>query len=103
VEKVSAETVSVDKTELTFTQKDESKELKISCESKWYLEADGIEYYYGSNMADFKDFIITPASGEGKTQITITLNNEPSASYNADLKIVEGDNHVIVKLKVVVN
>ncbi|MDR1603155.1 MAG: hypothetical protein LBS42_12120, partial [Tannerella sp.] len=63
------EELSVDKTELTFTQKDENKEFTVSCNGmdEWHLEAEGLERYFGGNMADVKDFTVDPASGKGKT------------------------------------
>jgi hypothetical protein len=101
IEKADDEKLSVDKTELSFMQKDESKNFYVSIDDtkEWYLEADGLERYFGPNMADVRDFTIEPVSGKGKTEISVTLRNEPAESYIVDLKIVETNNQVIVKLR----
>ncbi|MDR3266413.1 MAG: hypothetical protein LBT24_02460 [Tannerella sp.] len=106
VEKVSDdEKMSVDKTELTFTQKGENKEFNVSCDGteEWHLEADGLERYIGPNMADVKDFTIEPVSGMGKTKVSVTLNSELTGSYVVDLKVVGKNNQEVVKLKANVN
>ena len=97
----SEEKLRVDKTELAFIQKDESKNfyIFINDTEEWHLEADGLEHYIGPNMADVRDFTIEPVSGKGKTKISVTLKNEPAESSIADLKVVGKNNHVIVKLR----
>jgi hypothetical protein len=97
------EIINVDQSELTFTQKGESKDFSISCTSEWHFEATGLEGYYGPNMADVKDFTLEPASGKGTTKVTVTLKNELTESYDVALKVVTANNNIIVKLKAVVN
>jgi hypothetical protein len=103
VEQMTNDKVSVDKTELAFTQKDENKVFNLSCMDEWHLEADGLSVYYGTNMADVKDFTIEPVAGKGNIKITVTLKNELTESYIADLKVVGKSNQVIVKLKAAAN
>lgn len=97
------EEASVDKIELIFTQKEESKEFNISCTGEWHIEADGMEPYLGPNMADVKDFTFAPISGKGNAKVSVTLNNEIIESYDIELKIVGESNQVVVKLKAVAN
>jgi hypothetical protein len=47
--------IDIDQSELTFTQKGESRDFNISRTSEWHFEATGLEGYYGPNMADVKD------------------------------------------------
>jgi hypothetical protein len=70
---------------------------------EWHLEAEGLERYFGGNMADVKDFTVDPASGKGKTNVVITLRNELTGSYATDLKVVGKNNQVTVKLNAVAN
>ncbi|MDR0681866.1 MAG: hypothetical protein LBG15_08490 [Dysgonamonadaceae bacterium] len=97
------EEISVDQSELTFTQKDESKELNVSYTGEWHFEATGLEGYYGPNKADVKDFTIEPASGKENTKVTVTLKNDLTESYDVDLKVVTESSSVTVKLKAVAN
>jgi hypothetical protein len=97
------EIINVDQSELTFTQKGEIKELSVSCTGEWHFEATGLEGYYGSDMADVKDFNLNPASGKGNTKVTVTLKNDLTESYDIALKVVTKSNHIIVKLKAVAN
>jgi hypothetical protein len=97
------EVIDVDQSELTFTQKGESKEFSISCTGEWHFEATGLEGYYGPNMADVKDFNLNPASGDGNTTVTVTLKNDLTENYDVALKIVTESNHIIIKLKAVAN
>jgi hypothetical protein len=101
--KIVDEKLSIDKTELTFTQKDERKEFLVSCEGEeeWRFEAEGLERYFGGNMADVRDFTVEPVSGKGKTRVFVTLRNEPVGSYTIDLKAIGKNNQVIIKLKIV--
>jgi hypothetical protein len=95
------EKIDVDQSELTFTQKGESKDFNVFCTNEWHFEATGLEGYYGPNMADVKDFTIEPASGTGNTKVTVTLKNDLTESYDVPLKIVTENNHIILKLKAV--
>ena len=45
IEQITDDKVSVDKMELTFTQKDESKTFSLFCQGEWHLEADGLSAY----------------------------------------------------------
>jgi hypothetical protein len=65
---------------------------------EWHLEADGLEHYFGPNMADVRDFTVEPASGKGKTKVSVTLNNELTENYVVDLKVVGKNNQAVVKL-----
>jgi hypothetical protein len=107
IEKVSDKEISVDKTELTFTEKDESKELMIFCDDaeEWHLEAEGLERYIGPNGASVKDFTIVPAWGKGSSKLSITIINKLSESYEITLYVVRnGDNQkTTVRLKSVAN
>lgn len=40
IEQITVDKVSVDKTELTFTGKDESKTFSLFCMDEWHLEAE---------------------------------------------------------------
>ena len=91
--------VSVDKTELSFSQVNESKEFLVSCPGEWYLDAAGLEMYYGPNMANLRDFRIYPTSGTGNTMITVELINEIVETYSVDLKVIGKNNQALVKLK----
>lgn len=101
IEKISDDKVSVDKTDLVFSQKDESQLFNLFCLDEWHLEAEELNVYYGSNMADVRDFTITPISGKGNIKVSITLKAEPSENYVVDLKVVGKNNQVLVKLKAV--
>jgi hypothetical protein len=95
------EEISVDQSELTFTQNGESKEFSVIYTGEWHFEATGLERYYGSNKADVKDFTVEPVSGKGKTQVTVTLKNNPTENYDIALKIVTENRYRTVKLKAV--
>jgi hypothetical protein len=95
------EEISVDQSELTFTQKDESKDLNVLYTGEWHFEATGLEGYYGPNKADVKDFTIEPASGKGNTKVTVTLKNDLTESYDVALKVVTESSNITVKLKAV--
>jgi hypothetical protein len=105
IEQIIDDKVSVDKTELIFTEKDESIGFNVSCDeaAEWYLEAEGLEGYFGPNMADIRDFTIEPTSGKGKIKVSVKLRNELTESYVVDLKVVGKSNQVVVKLKVAAN
>jgi hypothetical protein len=100
-EKTKVEEISVDQSDLTFSQKGESSEFTVSCIGEWRFEATGLEGYYGPNIADVKDFTIEPASGKGNTKVKVTLKNELTESYDVALKVVTENNQVIVKLKAI--
>jgi hypothetical protein len=91
----------VDTNELTFTQKDESQDFNILVKGEWYVEAEGLQIYYGANAGDIRDFTITPINGIGDAKIAVTLN-EVSENYEVKLTIVEKDkeNKEMVTLKV---
>jgi hypothetical protein len=99
VEKITDDKVSVDKTELNFSQKDENQVFSLFCMDEWHLEAEGLSVYYGPNMADVRDFTIAPISGKGNIKVTVTLNAEQTESYVVDLKVVGKNSQAIVKLK----
>ena len=90
--------ISVEKTELVFSQKGESKEFDILYPNEWSIEAEGLEFYYGINMANIKDFTIQPISGKGNTKVVVELKNKVTESYSVDLKIAGKNNHVTIKL-----
>ncbi|MDR3128969.1 MAG: hypothetical protein LBU03_01785 [Tannerellaceae bacterium] len=102
-EKIKSGEISVDKTEMTFTQEKESQEFNISCIGKWALRNEELDHYLGPNMAKLHDFIISPVSGRGNTTVTVTLKRMPSESYEMEMEIVGGDSPVIVKLKTIVD
>jgi hypothetical protein len=106
-EKGSDKDISVDKAELTFTQKDESKELMIFCDDteEWHLEAEGLERYIGPNGASVKDFSFVPAWGKGNSKLSITVTNNLSENYEIILYIVRNEDNqkAAVKLKAVTN
>lgn len=77
--------------------------IQLFCTDEWHLEADGLSVYYGPNMADVKDFTVTPISGKENIKVSVTLRNELTESYVVDLKVVGKSNQVIVKLKASVN
>ena len=89
----------VEKTELTFSQIPESKEFNISYPDEWYIEAEGLERYYGIDIASLRDFIIYPTSGKGNAKITIELKNEITENYSIDLKVIGKDTQAVVKIK----
>ncbi|MDR1169475.1 MAG: hypothetical protein LBK97_01410 [Prevotellaceae bacterium] len=97
------ETLSVDKTELIFMQKDESTDFNISSSGEWHIDAEGLEGYYGTNMGDVKDFTIAPVTGNGNTKISVTLKNEVPESYDIDLTITGKKEQLTVKLKAIAN
>lgn len=101
IEQISDEKVSVDKTELVFTEKDESIGFNILCDetAEWHLEADGLSVYYGPNMADIKDFTVEPVSGKGNIKVSVTLRNELTESYEVDLRVVGKNSQAAVKLR----
>jgi len=107
IEKVSDKEIRVDKTELTFTQKDETKELMISCNDaeEWHLETEGLERYIGPNGASAKDFTFVPAWGKGSTKLSITMTNNLSESYEIILYVVRNDDNqkTTVRLNAVAN
>lgn len=107
IEKVSDKEISVDKTELTFTQKDESKELMIFCDDakEWHLEAEGLERYIGPNGASVKDFTFVPAWGKGSSKLSITMTNNLSENYEIILNVVRNEDNqkTTVRLKAVAN
>lgn len=94
--------ISVENTELVFSQKNESKEFNISYPGEWSIVAEGLDIYYGVNAANIKDFTIHPISGEGNTKVVVELKAEVTESYSVDLKITGKNNHVIVKLNTVI-
>ena len=100
--KDDADKVRVDSSELTFSHK-ESREFNISCTDEWHIEADGLDRYYGGNMADVRDFTIEPASGMGTTKVTITLRDEPAENYDVVLKIIGKNNQATLKLIALAN
>jgi hypothetical protein len=91
--------IGVDETELSFTQKEEIKEFNISYPDEWHLEAEGLELYICPDMADVKDFTVAPVWGKGNAKVSVTLRNEITESYAIDLKVVGGNDTVVVKLK----
>jgi hypothetical protein len=91
--------ISVEETELTFSQISESKDFNISSPGEWYIDAEGLEVYLGVDAASIKNFIIYPISGKGNTKITVELKNEITEDYSIDLKIIGKNNQVVVKLK----
>lgn len=99
IEQITDDKVSVDKMELTFTQKDENKVFSLFCTDEWHLEADGLSAYYGPNMADLKDFTVEPVSEKGNIKVTVTLKAEPTESYTVDLNVVGKSNQAVVKLR----
>jgi hypothetical protein len=107
IEKVSSKEISIDKTELIFTQKDESKELMIFCDDaeEWHLEAEGLERYIGPNGASAKDFTFAPAWGKGSSKLSIAMTNNLTEGYEILLYVVRNKDSqkAIVKLKAVAN
>lgn len=95
--------LTVDKTELNYTDKNESQEFNISYPKEWRMEADDLDNYLGANAASVKNFIISPAYGKGNKKITVTLSGEVAESYSVDLKIVGENDTKTVKLIVEVN
>ncbi|GHT43794.1 hypothetical protein AGMMS49965_18310 [Bacteroidia bacterium] len=95
--------ISVDKTELSFAQKGEREMFAISCIGEWHLEALDFGHYYGPNMGDVKDFTLEPAWGKGNTTVSVTLNNVIAESYTVDLKVMGGNDSIVVKLNAVAN
>jgi hypothetical protein len=93
--------VTVDQTNLTFTQKGDSGEFNVACTEEWHLDAVGLEVLLGPDIATIKDFSIGPVGGKGNAKITVTLDNDLTESYDVALKIVGKDNTVIVKLKAI--
>lgn len=107
VEKITDDKVSVDKTELTFSQKDESKELMLSCDGvfEWHLEAEGLERHIGPNGASVRDFTLVPAWGTGSTKVSVTMINSLSENYEVTLYVVgnKDNQKTPIKLKAIVN
>lgn len=93
------EELKVLQTELTYTEKGDSKEFTISYSDEWHMEADGLEGYLGPNRSKVGDFIISPTYGKGNAKITIELSEEITESYSVDLYVVGKNNQVTVKLK----
>jgi hypothetical protein len=97
------EEINVEQPELTFTQNGESKKFSVIYTGKWRLEATGLERYYGPDKADVRDFTVEPVSGKGNTQVTVTLKNDLTESYDVALKVVTENSHLTIKLKAVAN
>ncbi|MDR2690754.1 MAG: hypothetical protein LBB73_00380 [Dysgonamonadaceae bacterium] len=104
-EDFSKKEISIDRTELTFSKEDsENKEFNVSCDGEWHIEADSLSMYYGVNMANVRDFTITPVSGKGNATVTVSLKNERpeiTESYTVELNIIGKDSQTTLTLKAV--
>jgi hypothetical protein len=99
---VIVEEVKVNRDELTFTQKGDVGEFFVSYSGEWSVQAEGLEVYYGVNMASVRDFTIEPASGKGNGNVRVSLNHDLTESYEVVLTVVGKDSQATVTLRAAV-
>ncbi|MDR1415187.1 MAG: hypothetical protein LBI96_05185 [Odoribacteraceae bacterium] len=94
--------LTVDKTELSLSATGVPGVFNVTCNGEWHAEAEGLEWYIGANAAAVRDFVVSPAGGDGNASVTVTLGEEATGVYAVDLHIVAKNKRVTIKLKAAV-
>jgi len=93
----SNKTLDVDQTVLTFQPGVETKVFTISTIEEWYITCSGLSLWFGPNIASTDWFDISPVSGTGNAQISITTKDS-THNNSAILQIKYGKKEKTVTL-----
>ena len=77
-----------------------SQIFSITASGEWYIEADGLERYLGSDKGSTEWYSVEPIAGNGGVKVTVALiEDSPTAQAAATLKIIgQNDKQITVKI-----
>jgi hypothetical protein len=89
--------IEVRPTKLEFAKGVDSKSFDITSNTKWKIEAPGLNVALGANVGESEWYTVEPVFGDGNAKVTVT-SKEKSEGNKATLKIKIDDKEKSIEL-----